>query len=262
MDVIATIQEMRHHLNLIDVECLTQLPSKTSIDIRLDHLSLEFSAQINNFSSVIRHHDKLVKSGKDTQLDYASAYTALDTMIAQFEKYGLLFVTALEYGVFNRSMFNAILEFAKYKFYSELIIIPEYVRDELMKNIQTDTPQNRVLLKMLVSKYDDFDQLVDENKDLLCTLFNPEMIPYVQAMYYLIETSLQYLSTNGMVDISSPSTFDAQIPKYVNEPTMLVIISNLLRTAMGTIKQLQRRKDMVNDIQDVLANVPASPTLH
>jgi hypothetical protein len=262
MDIIATIKEMRQHLASIDREHLENFSSTDDMDSALTSLSLDFNAQINKFVAVTKHYNKLVKTGSATKLDYAAAYTALFVMIEQFEKYGYIFVSGLEYHVFNRSMFNTILEFAKYKFYSELVIIPDDVRKNIVENTRDDTPKNKILLQMLAADYDDFDRIVIENKDLLCTLFNHEMIPYIEAMHMLIDAGLDYMVEQNLVDMSDPETFDAQIPNYVDNPEMLIIISGLLRTGMELIKDLQRRTDMVNDIQDALANVPASPTIH
>ena len=262
MDIIATIQEMRHHLASIDEDHLDNFSSTDDMDSALTSFSQDFNEQINKFAAITKHYNKLVRSGSATKFDYAAAYTALFVMIEQLEKYGYIFVSGLEYHVFNRAMFNTILNFAKYKFYSELVIIPNDVRENIVESIQDDTPKNKILLQMLTADYDDFDRIVIESKDLLCTLFNNEMIPYVEAMHMLIDASLDYLITNNLVDMSSPETFDAQIPKYVDNPEMMIIISGLLRTGVDSIKNLKRRIGMDNDIQDALANVPASPTLH
>ena len=159
-------------------------------------------------------------------------------------------------------MFNTILKFAKYKFYSELVIIPDDVREDIVEDTQDDTPKSKTLLKLLAADYDDFDRIVIENKNLLCTLFNQEMIPYVRTMNMLIDASLDYMFEHKLVDMSTTETFDAQIPKYVDNPEMLIIISGLLRAGMNSIENLKRRTDMVNDNLDELANVPASPTIH
>lgn len=262
MDIIATIQEMRHHLASIDEDHLDNFSSTDDMDSALTSFSQDFNEQINKFAAITKHYNKLVKSGSATKFDYAAAYTALFVMIEQFEKYGYIFASGLEYDVFNRAMFNAILEFAKYKFYSELVIIPADVRESIIKSIQDDTPKNKILLQMLAADYDDFDRIVIENKDLLCTLFNQEMIPYVEAMHLIINTTLDYMVEHNLVDMSDPETVDAQIPKYVDNPEMLIIISGLLQTGMDSIKDLRRRIGMDNDIQDALANVPASPTIH
>ena len=261
MDIIATIQEMRQHLDSIDEEQLDHTTSAEIIDSTMTRLSMDFNEQINKFVAITKHYGKLVKSGSATETDYAAAYVALFVMIEQFEKYGYMFISGLEHHVFNRAMFNTILEFAKCKFYSELVIIPDDVRENIIKNTQDDSPKSKILLQLLVSDYDDFDRMVIENKDLLCTLFNHEMIPYIEAMHMLIDAALDYLIEQDLVDMTSPETFDAQIPKYVDNPEMLIIISGLLRTGMKLINDLRQSKDMANVIKDPRVNAPAPSTI-
>ena len=86
MDIIATIQEMRHHLASIDGDHLDNFNSTYEMDSALTKCSLDFNAQIDKFVAITKHYNKLVKSGSATKLDYAAAYTALFVMIEQLEK--------------------------------------------------------------------------------------------------------------------------------------------------------------------------------